>query len=472
MHHLHIRFLCLHEAAIVALLLWFFWPNIRIVFHWASFICTSETAIMEHCSHCGEVYWSFVTASHHVLASLRATTHTVYVLNVWFFCMGAKRFKFCENLCLKTLHTRLAVFEESSSVFPIALWKPPRPSVNPWPGVRMWSSRWWRASRWASQLSLSLSPEPTCRFTGGSLAWLFMPKPGGAQNYFLWAWGVHRFVHRGIRQRQSTLWWINFGGQTVHTFLPTSDTLSSFGSFTSAAQQVLVCSNCSASLSFDMKDGKYIRLSPLTTCSFVTCCSRGRRRVRLSPRARRPCTSHRSGPYISPSGLPHPASGSPSWWMMLSPRDNLSTQVCPLECNTLLSLSQLFHEWKRLPGVSPWVLRTVQFGYTLQFCRSLVRETGLSLSTWRMPIFIFRSFGNTASSSGSPLGERLTSTRFFPLAGLGTKDIHKVHGCCSGPIDNPGHPYTQWPGRLAHLSSLQGISELPQGCSSSPHSVS
>ncbi len=80
--------------------------------------------------------------------------------------------------------------------------------------------------------------------------------------------------------------------------------------------------------------------------------------------------------------IPHQdARGSPSWWMMLSPRDNLSTQLCPLDCNTLLSLSQLFHEWKGLPGVSPWVLRTVQFCYTLQFCRSLVRETGLSLST-------------------------------------------------------------------------------------------
>ncbi len=35
--------------------------------------------------------------------------------------------------------------------------------------------------------------------------------------------------------------------------------------------------------------------------------------------------------------IPHQdARGSPSWWMMLSPRDNLSTQVCPLDCNTLL----------------------------------------------------------------------------------------------------------------------------------------
>ncbi len=47
---------------------------------------------MEHCSHCGEVYWSFVTASHNVLASLRATTHTVSVLSVCFFCMCTKRF--------------------------------------------------------------------------------------------------------------------------------------------------------------------------------------------------------------------------------------------------------------------------------------------------------------------------------------------------------------------------------------------
>jgi hypothetical protein len=50
-------------------------------------------------------------------------------------------------------------------------------------------------------------------------------------------------------------------------------------------------------------------------------------------------------------------------------RDTLP-QVCPLHCNTPLPLSHFVQEWERLPGVSPWILRTVRLGYTLQFCRN------------------------------------------------------------------------------------------------------
>ncbi len=48
-------------------------------------------------------------------------------------------------------------------------------------------------------------------------------------------------------------------------------------------------------------------------------------------------------------------------------------------------------------------------------CPRLKWETGLSLSTWRMPIFTFRSSGSTETSFGLPLEDRLTNTRFFPL---------------------------------------------------------
>ncbi len=41
--------------------------------------------------------------------------------------------------------------------------------------------------------------------------------------------------------------------------------------------------------------------------------------------------------------------------------------VSPLNCSTLLPLSPFLHIWRDLPKVSPWVLRTMQFGYTLQF---------------------------------------------------------------------------------------------------------
>ncbi len=49
-------------------------------------------------------------------------------------------------------------------------------------------------------------------------------------------------------------------------------------------------------------------------------------------------------------------------------------------------------------------------------CPRFKWETGLSLSTWRMPIFTCRSSGGTGSSFGLLLEERLISTRFFPLA--------------------------------------------------------
>ncbi len=42
-------------------------------------------------------------------------------------------------------------------------------------------------------------------------------------------------------------------------------------------------------------------------------------------------------------------------------------------------------------------------------CHRFDWETGLSLSTWKMPIFIFRSFGGTGSSFGSLLEGRLTN---------------------------------------------------------------
>ncbi len=50
--------------------------------------------------------------------------------------------------------------------------------------------------------------------------------------------------------------------------------------------------------------------------------------------------------------------------------------------------------------------------------------------------------------------------------------FHKVHGCCSGPVEAPGHSCTQLPGRLAHSGPLKGVSELSQGCRPSPHSCS
>ncbi len=43
--------------------------------------------------------------------------------------------------------------------------------------------------------------------------------------------------------------------------------------------------------------------------------------------------------------------------------------------------------------------------------------------------------------------------------GLGTENVHKMHGCCTGPFEAPGHSCAELSGRLAHSGSLQGASK-------------
>ncbi len=56
--------------------------------------------------------------------------------------------------------------------------------------------------------------------------------------------------------------------------------------------------------------------------------------------------------------------------------------------------------------------------------------------------------------------------------GLGTENIHEMHGCCTGPFKAPGHSYAELLGRLAHSGSLQGASESSQRYCSMPHPFS
>ncbi len=77
---------------------------------------------------------------------------------------------------------------------------------------------------------------------------------------------------------------------------------------------------------------------------------------------------------------------------------------------------------------------------------------------------LFSYSGRSVTREVRLLGNGLPVQGSYLWPGLDTKDIHKVHGCCSGPIEAPGHPYTELPGRLVHFSPLQGISELPKGC--------
>ncbi len=56
--------------------------------------------------------------------------------------------------------------------------------------------------------------------------------------------------------------------------------------------------------------------------------------------------------------------------------------------------------------------------------------------------------------------------------GHGTENVHEVHGCCTGPLEVPGHSCSELLRRLAHSGPLQGVSESSQRYCSPPHSCS
>ncbi len=55
---------------------------------------------------------------------------------------------------------------------------------------------------------------------------------------------------------------------------------------------------------------------------------------------------------------------------------------------------------------------------------------------------------------------------------LGAKNVHKMHGCCTGLFEAPGHSCAELSGRLAHSGSLQGASKSSQRYRSPPHPFS
>ncbi len=56
--------------------------------------------------------------------------------------------------------------------------------------------------------------------------------------------------------------------------------------------------------------------------------------------------------------------------------------------------------------------------------------------------------------------------------GLGAENVHKMHGCCTGPFEAPGHLCAELSGRLAHSGSLHGASKSSQRYRSPPHPFS
>ncbi len=119
--HLLLRFLCLHEAAILALL--FFWPKNNLLGHGFS-ICTSATvysgtlfssrwSAMEYRS-CQPPCARFITSDdpHSKCVKCLGFPHAREVVD------GISKCKFRENLRIRTLRSWLEVFEKESSVFP------------------------------------------------------------------------------------------------------------------------------------------------------------------------------------------------------------------------------------------------------------------------------------------------------------------------------------------------------------------
>ncbi len=180
-----------------------------------------------------------------------------------------------------------------------------------------------------------------------------------------------------------------------------------------------------------------------------------------------------------------------------------STQECLPLHDTLLPLSHFIHEWERLPGVSLWVLRTVRSGYTLQFGRNPPRFDGVQLtvvnsaskaSVLQQELSSLLQKGAIEEIPQSDIEQGFFSRYFlvpkrdsglrpildlrhlnfslykgkFKMLTMKTimsqikggdwfvtidlkdayfhiqviqrhKNVHEMHGCCTGPFEDPGH---------------------------------
>ncbi len=119
--HLLLRFLCLHEAVILPFVVAISWPKYHI-FNAIYPFALRRLPTVELCSPCGEVPWSVAAVNRRARDSSLAMTHTVSALSVWGFAReavyGISKCKFCENLRLITLRSRLEACEKESSIFP------------------------------------------------------------------------------------------------------------------------------------------------------------------------------------------------------------------------------------------------------------------------------------------------------------------------------------------------------------------
>ncbi len=137
--HLLLRFICLHEVAISALLCCgFSGPIFRLFFSLSFFICTSATAIVERCFPRGGVHGFSSLPCSRFNRERRHGKRVNFMFGLSHTC-DAMRFTALLN-----------VYSVQVLSFPIMLRKRPMPLVNLLPGVRMLSSRRLRVSRQAS----------------------------------------------------------------------------------------------------------------------------------------------------------------------------------------------------------------------------------------------------------------------------------------------------------------------------------
>ncbi len=157
--HLLLRFICLHEGAILPLLLRFFWPDfVRFLLgflrlHFCD--CSSGTLFSSWWSaieyrRCQLPCPLYITSDgpHSNCVKCMGFSHTPEVV------YGISKCKLFENFISKPSALGWQFLRGSPE-------RPLRPSVNSEPGARFWSSRRWRTSRRASPI-LSLSRLSTC----------------------------------------------------------------------------------------------------------------------------------------------------------------------------------------------------------------------------------------------------------------------------------------------------------------------
>ncbi len=235
--------------------------------------------------------------------------------------------KYCENFTLETLRARLTVFDRESAVLPFRA----APEASFLREVAAWSSE----ARVGSFHFLSLHRlGVTSQIIRSSFLMVVLhparrhgrPFPSGWRTFYI--------------PRPPTL---RTSGLHHSTFFPSSAAV----------------------------EGKrHFRFSPLRVAAGYRLCTREKGRPALSPRVSIPCP-HLYGlirSCLHARGRCELSSASAGFMSLPSEvQSGDPTLVSSLIHFTLLPLSALLHTWRDLLGVSPWILRTIQFGYTLQF---------------------------------------------------------------------------------------------------------